>query len=131
MRVLLGSGILNWDGAERRSDRYGSVTLWDGNKAVKLVPCQGRGRLIVEVKQSCKSSHVGDWFRGLNPRQTPVGTVVVLNDQPGELFYDQKERSVGVTPDEERESDWLNPRALYDVHEHVVNLYFEPEGAQS
>lgn len=34
---------------------------------------------------------------------------------------------VGLRPDDGRDYDWLDIRALYDAHEQTVELYFQPE----
>ena len=146
--VLLGTGVLSWDGIERRSDRYGSVmllaegidstsindqegVLWQAN----LPDIGALGRLWVKVTDVRESTHIGDIFRGIFPTTPVLGQEICLGT--GRLFYDNCAgvyATVGLRPDDGRDSDWLNPGQLYKVHEQSVELYFEaianwpPEG---
>lgn len=132
---IIGVGGLSWPRGERVSDRYGAVGLINGDSFnstdVELDrPSEGaRGRLVAVVKQGRRSSHIGDLFRGIAPLSDPLadGTERVLGS--GVVFHDACEgwQLIGLHPDDGRESDWLDPRALYDVHESVVELRFEPE----
>jgi hypothetical protein len=132
---IIGIGGLSWPRSERVSDRYGTVGLIDGNSfdstdiAIIRPPEGARGQLIAVVKQGRRSSHIGDFFRGIAPPEEPLadGTERVLGS--GTVFYDDCEgwQLIGLCPDEMRDSDWLDPHALYDMHESVVELRFEPE----
>lgn len=123
----LGAGILGWPRDERVTDRYGAVNLCTGGGMAKLDASYAdkRGRLVAIVTESRVSSHVGDFFRGLGPGVPPkVGERIVLNEQPGSLFFDEC-GNVGVEPDDGRRHDWLNPKALYRAHDQTVRLVFE------
>ena len=142
-RIMLGRGRLNWPGSERRSDRYGLVTLLspppDGTQRGGPMPVYGatlpwavalpvgrRGRLIAVAVETRESEHIGDLFRGIGPTTPDVGEEIVLG--AGEVFAQEIEGLyVGLRPDDGRDSDWLDPRALYRAHDQTVDLFFEPE----
>jgi hypothetical protein len=91
------------------------------------------GRLVAEITATRQSTHVGDVFRGLRPETPEVGERIVLGE--GRLFRqtvdDREERieAVGCTPEPEddRDTDWLHPSALYRAHEQTVRLVFEDD----
>lgn len=141
-RTSLGEGILNWPKKERVNDRYGLVGLWTESdvprpetlkeihnygqrqQRIKLAHVEEgkHGRLVVEVLRTQKSAHIGDLFRGLFPSTPKVGETIVLGE--GYVFYEEG-NFIGLEPKEQRESDWLNPKMLYRVHEQYVELFFE------
>jgi len=127
--IELGIGVLNWPRSERVSDRYGTVHLLDeaGPAAEQLLlkelPEGQTGSLIAEVLESRKSTHIGDLFRGIFPSTPEVGAKIILGH--GKLFYNGNH--VGLQPEDDREKDWLDPHALYQVHEQTVKLIFVPE----
>jgi len=135
--VLVGRGILSWLSTERVSDRYGSVFLMaDGETSLTLAakvfppvwvaPPDQPGRLICLVSEPRESTHIGDMFRCLYPRTPKVGDILVLGDGLAFSEIQSGRTAIGVKPVDGRASDWLNPRALYDVHESYVELYWEP-----
>lgn len=131
--IKIGMGALSWNANERRSDRYGSVSLFDvpgpdGRVLPLAKDVAGKGILFAHVTATCKSWHIGDLFRGIFPSQPDVGDLIVLGD-PGDLFFEMRNdiRSVGIRPIVDRDSDWLNPHALYRLHDQTVELYFLPE----
>jgi hypothetical protein len=147
-RTLLGEGMLTWFRHERVSDRYGTVYLgvpfpehWtEREKYLAPGPALFRplatdglegavGRLEAEVTESRQSDHIGDLFRGFVPPRggLPVGSRRELLFTEVGVDGPARVPMVGLRPDEERSSDWLDPRALYDVHEQTVRLYFVPE----
>ncbi len=92
MREFLGSGVLAWDGSERRSDRYGCVSLMDGPHSTSSRQLQTRregchGRLVVVVKETRQSHHIGDLLRGVFPTTPNVGEEIVLGE--GTLFIER------------------------------------------
>lgn len=135
----LGKGVLTWARIERVSDRYGTVylipdghnsetpdpstSLVDGRVAAAVA---GRhGDLIARVLEARKSTHIGDLFRGFKPRRTDDGAEIRLG--AGEFFVERAPEGgdqIGLRPPLERDTDWLDPRGLYDVHEHLVELIF-------
>jgi hypothetical protein len=134
--VTLGVGRLTWSASERVHDRYGTVWLMpdvDGCDSLTLgwVPAvrldralRGqRGQLRAEVLATRRSTHVGDLTHGWQPTTPAVGEVVVLG--AGELFFEPG-WEVGLRPGDGRATFWLDPRALYRVHEQTVRLWFEP-----
>lgn len=130
-QIVLGSGLLNWCGSERRSDRYGTVRLLDEGDAVILTvnaaPLGERGTLTATVTEQRPAVHIGDLFRGIFPDPAPVGTTLDLG--AGTLFSESDEHGpmIGVRPDDGREADWLDPRVLYRLHNQRVDLAFTPE----
>lgn len=140
-RVLLGMGSLSWNGAERRTDRYGAIGLFSsdsqGNEIVpdahllsgSIIRHAGKkGRLVCVVLVNRESTHIGDLFRGIGPTKPDVGEEIILGE--GHLFYqklsDQPITSLGLQPEDGRAKDWLDPHKLYRAHEQTVELYFEP-----
>lgn len=130
--IEIGRGVASWPRAERISDRYGLVGLTatpDGVGWVPLpadLPLGRRGRLIATVLETRRSPHIGDLFRGIVPSTPSVGDVIVLGT--GDLFQcrDSDGECVGLNPSDGRKSDWLDPHALYRIHEQTVLLAFEP-----
>ena len=136
----IGTGTLTWMRSERITDRYGAVYLIpDGyNSLSRAAPPSliehevvktrvgEKGRLIAEVVETRESTHIGDVFRGLYPRTPKRGDRLVLGT--GTFFSERNSEglTIGVKPDDGRDSDWLDPRALYDAHEQTVTLFFEP-----
>ena len=133
--ILLGTGMLSWPRDERVSDRYGRVILMEefdddallGDVVVGLVGA--RGRLHATVISTRDSHHIGDIFRGLYPTRPDAGEVIDLGT--GAVFTDRCEQfvTIGIDPGDGRESDWLDPTALYRCHSQTVNLYFTPDPA--
>ncbi len=139
-RFVIGEGVLTWHPYERISNRYGTVFLMtDGDSLHEPsgyvpvpddVPVGLPGRLVAEVQATRQSTHVGDLFRGLRPETPEVGERIVLGQ--GRLFCqtasgEEVIEAVGCTPapEDDRDSDWLDPRALYRAHEQTVRLVFE------
>lgn len=125
-KILLGTGVLNWDRGERVSDRYGSVKLYLSTKSDEtLLSYQGevgqKGRLIASVIENRKSNHIGDFFHGFFPEKPEVGELIVLGE--GVLFLENN--AVGLKPDDGREIFWLDPKMLYRAHFQTVELYFD------
>jgi hypothetical protein len=140
MEIELGVGVLTWARGERVSDHYGSVYLMpEGHNSmvqddshIPLVhPEGGQGRLIAEVIKTRKSTHIGDFFRGFSPETPEVGDRLILGE--GTLFFDTEDwgDQVGLTPDDDRETDWLDPSVLYKAHEQTVRLLFEQKDIHS
>ena len=137
--MILGTGILTWDGSERRSDRYGTVWLMnDGHNSMTVCDPGWRlddsavsraigqkGRLVARVLSARQSTHIGDLFRGIFPVTPDEGEDIDLGS--GQLFSEQQHfgPAVGLRPDDGRRSDWLNPENLYRAHEQLVELRFE------
>ena len=124
----LGRGILNWDSTERVSDRYGHVYLLaalQGDERVRIArpePVPSRVRLIAVVEEVRTSRHIGDIFRGIFPSTPTPGEHITLGT--GVLDVDGA-GYVWLRPEDGRNSDWLDPHALYRAHEQTVTLYAE------
>lgn len=136
--IILGEGRLSWPSSERVSDRYGTVMLMvDGDSFVEPSGYRSidqsivgqRGSLIAEVLETRESSHIGDFFRGLFPETPTVGERIVLGT--GTASIEKASWGpvdlVGLRPDEYRQSDWLDPKAMYRCHEQTVRLSFEAQ----
>lgn len=141
--VDFGTGVLTWGRGERVSDRYGFVWLMPegcdshttnpgGNllnaELVKsTIPGFPEGVLVAEVIETRHSTHIGDLLRGIFPTTPEVGDVYLLGT--GTLALTSTgigEETVGLVPADGRESDWLDPHALYRVHEQTVRLRYFP-----
>ena len=142
MQYDLGTGVLTWDGFERRSDRYGSVylipeghnSLTTGPSPSQVLPTvnelTGRvGHLVATVLEARKSTHIGDLFRDIFPSTPDVGAEMVLGH--GRLYAKALRHVpglyVGLQPLDGRSTDWLDPNQLYRVHEQTVRLEFHED----
>lgn len=141
--MIVGEGILTWDGAERRSDRYGTVQLIvpgadpaataaglanDFAWAPLVAFGAGQhGALTADVLDTRTSAHIGDLFRRIFPSTPEVGEVLLLGR--GRLFTEEHDGGtrVGLRPDPMRKADWLDPHVLYRLHSQTVRLTFTPE----
>jgi hypothetical protein len=123
----IGMGVLDWDRKERISDRYGLVVLFDGpsdprNAIQRRRAREGEyGRLIAVVSETRQPSHIGDLFHNVFPSKPAVNETVVLGE--GTLFFAGD--GVGVLPEDNRRTLWLDIRALYHVHNQTVRLFFD------
>jgi len=128
--ILIGKGIINWGRDERIGDRYGTVGLFDGSQdnLLPIKDVRGHGKLIAHIRKTRQSYHIGDVFRGLSPKTPKENEFIELGE--GTVFFEHKNgiqgRYIGLKPDEPRDSDWLNPQALYRCHSQTVDLYFAP-----
>jgi hypothetical protein len=153
--ALIGRGQLTWPRGERISDRYGCVGLMeahDGFEASQTAapidiraaaePLVDRvGTLRVKVLESRRSHHIGDFFRGLFPPEVPLPAGATVTLGTGRLFTGRVDDmvTVGLEPvegikrgwvdDQGSGSDWLDPKALYSVHDLTVELRFAPREA--
>lgn len=134
MKHLLGTGKLTWAKSERVGDRYGAVYLlaygdsMSESKEVPLtIPADLKpGKLVAHVKETRKSTHVGDWAHGISPTTPEVGETIELGS--GKFFqckYSSGTVAVGAMPDELRTTLWMDINALYRAHEQTVDLYWE------
>ncbi len=125
--LKLGSGILTWDPCEPVTDRYGSVYLMDEDTSLtcqlETGPAGRCGSLVAQVLVARTSRHIGDLYHGVYPSTPRVGERITLGT--GRLFFENDR--VGLQPDDNRESLWLDIEALYRVHEQTVELCFESE----
>ncbi len=134
--IVLGTGVLNWHPDERRTDRYGTVYL---NRApddhtfdpVRFddPPVGTRGRLVAVILATRPSFHVGDWSRGHTPTTPTAGEEITLGT--GTVFVEPSRygtTEIGLRPDDDRDTAWLDPAALYRCHEQTVRLELRPDG---
>jgi hypothetical protein len=140
--ISIGTGVLTWSGCERVSDRYGFVFLMhDGETSltkgkVYPVPLSSEpkdgeyGVLVARIVETRKSTHVGDLFRRVFPRETESGKRLVLGHGQLVRRHDSGFTHIGICPrgadKEESVTTWMDVRALYDCHEHLVELIFIP-----
>lgn len=138
--TMIGQGIFSWDGVERRSNRYGAVHLYDktynGEKPgvpvrvdyAQLKMFEGkRVRIVAKVIESRFSGHIGDLFLGVRPSKTKVGTCIDLGvgmlETPPNAFDGTPD--FVLRPDDGREELWIDPRKLYQLHDHTVEIYIQ------
>lgn len=132
--AITATGIFTWPAQERQSDRYGQIGLDkheddnDPTSQWSSSPADHVGRqahITVEVLETRESRHIGDLFRGIGPVTPDVGEIVDLGI--GELFVEATEWfvCVGLKPDDERTSDWFDPRKLYRLHDQTVRITVE------
>lgn len=125
--IVLAEGELNWNRIERVSDRYGTVRIFVPStespaSQIKRKYLGQHGTLVVKVVEPRESTHCGDWARNIRPKTPERNDIFVLGT--GTLFMEENNHyeDIGVKPDSGKQSDWLNPYALYNVHESVVRL---------
>lgn len=136
MEHVIGEGDFTWPRYERVFDRYGSVLLTNGDPSnsnapdddfVRLAVPEGkRGRLFAEVLEVHQSDHIGDLFRGFFPGGAVAGERVFLG--AGRAMrggLGDINEAMRLEPDDGRDSDWLDPEALYRLHSCRVRLVFE------
>lgn len=139
-KILLGSGILTWGSEERRTGRYGSITLDDSDydhtivikseiKQVTISSLVGQ-RVTLEVRVTIvrKSGHAGDRFLGIFPETPDLGEIITIGT--GTLFTDYLSwgcgLAIGLRPQDNRNELWLDPRILYRLHDQSIELYAIP-----
>ena len=128
------TGVLCWQAKERRSDRYGGLMVLNGDGPTEcesvglepLHPLVGRHvKIVAKVLEARESYHIGDLFRQIFPKTPKVGQVFELGtgtiieidrqDEPEQFIF----RRDGV---DENDSDWIDPRLLYQLHNQTVEL---------
>lgn len=130
--IKLGTGRLSWPCKERIGDRYGLAGVEvAGTYCLECSPPEGqRGTLYAVIVETRRSGHIGDLFRGLYPAIPEVGERIKLGE--GTLFVEtlkeagERHEYAGLRPDDNREIDWLDPKALYRCHDQTVDLWFDP-----
>lgn len=137
--VVLGEGRLSWPAAERRSNRYGSIGLFEPSdpdriRCVDIRAHKGqRGRIYATVLVSRDSGHIGDLALGIGPSRTDVGVRVLLGTGTLTSYSGEYQGYFGIVPDDPDviqrsglRKPWMNPRQLYCVHDHDVRIDFLP-----
>ncbi len=135
----VGHGILTWNGSERRTDRYGSFVLSQGDynqtdRAAAhldlkvLKPLVGkRVHVTCKVVKNRESGHIGDLFHGFRPSKPEIGEVVDLGVgtlQLEDAGFDGA-TAVVLEPDDGRDEFWIDPRKLYRLHDQTVDCFIE------
>lgn len=135
--MMKATGILSWPAEERRSDRYGMISLFekDYNSTVTvkvnldeilLGTMAGKQiKITAKVLEARESDHIGDLFRGLFPSTPRVGQVFSLGQ--GALVVEELEGRplFGLKPTDNRDTDWFDPKKLYQLHDQTVELTLE------
>ena len=125
--LILGEGILNWFTFERQSDRYGAIHLETTPGVYATFPNAregAKGTLVATVTQTRPSGHIGDLFRGIGPSEPEIGEPVELGTGKLFTYLEQDIPVIGVEPEDGRDDDWMDPRALYRCHNQTVRLAF-------
>lgn len=136
-QILVGRGKLTWMKSERVSDRYGAVWLMSNNDSsltpheptpqpLWLPPATQLGSLYAKVIDARESTHIGDFFRGIVPKTPKNGDIFLLGTGTASVESVININTFLLTPTEPRDSDWLNPLALYNCHESIVELIWIP-----
>jgi hypothetical protein len=135
--ILLGHGILTWDGSERRTGRYGTITLDDTDFAETVKTpshldvsaieqlCEQRVTLKAVVVESRQSGHAGDRFLDIYPSTPLIGDTIIIGT--GKLFVIPiswgNGLSIGLQPQDGREEQWIDPGILYRLHDQTIQLF--------
>ena len=135
---MIMTGIFSWPPRERRSDRYGTISItatnYDGSAETfvnvdeaRLRSLVGkRTRLVATVVEARESGHVGDLFRGIYPSKPNVGEVIDLGTGTFFIERDGETPCLGLIPDDHRDHDWFDPHKLYRLHDQTVSLEVTP-----
>lgn len=138
--MLIGKGILTWDGKERRTDRYGSIVLdntnYDGNVNVEpsldmntVADLDGKKvKLTAVIVESRESGHIGDMFHGIFPSMPDVGErieigVGILGSES--VVFGAEGTALTLEPNDGRPTWWIDPHVLYRLHDQTIELYAE------
>ena len=125
----LGEGVLSIPSHERQSDRYGLVKLSSTSRQIHLTldgVCGQHGTLVAKVIRTRDSNAIGDMFRGIPSVRPKQGELLELGTG---ICFTEGDDTIGVCPMEEREIDWLEPRALWRCHNQTIRLYFVPSAS--
>lgn len=137
LKHLVASGILTWDGAERRSDRYGSIHMVSEAPANALEPVfydmdilrslvGKRVHLTCHVVRTRDSEHAGDQHHDIVPVTPNVGEIVDL----GVGIFEMNSGwdglpNLSIRPNDGRRCFWFDPRLLYRLHAQSVEVWME------
>lgn len=131
--ATLGRGALSWNPQERKSDRYGEVSLYVDSGTVKLTPppsAVGRTSVLTAtVFATHPPSPLGDLFHKVGPSVPTVGERVILGS--GALELREQALVAAVTPLDNRPRFRLDMHALYRVAHNEVELWWEPVSTSS
>jgi len=137
MKELAATGIFGWEGAERRSNRYGAIHMcsepYEGparalatHRGCLMTLLGKRVHLTVKVIESRKSTHLGDQGLRIFPIQPETGETVdlgvgYLGVEPG---WDGT-NDIVLRPEDGRTVFWLDPHKMYRLHDQTVEVYIE------
>lgn len=135
--VRLGRGTLGWPPIERKSGRFGGVSLYDPSGIPARLGAEpgsrgleGRppGRLIALVL----SGPPAGGYHDVEPKITPPAPGEAHTLGRGNLFFQHEATLAGLRPTsaETRSDDgepWLDETALYHLRRSEVELLFVPD----
>ena len=130
--VLLGKGVLIWPSRERHLDRYGFIKLKESEDVdsaevrINTEHVGIAGCLACQIVET-RTSPMEDHFRGIIAETPKIGEIIVLGNG---TLYENDDKSIGIVPEDDREIDWLNPKALYRCHLQTVRLFFLQSDSQ-
>jgi len=136
----IAHGVFGWDGAERKTDRYGAILILSqgfGADAVSTAAefdhevasaLEGKKvKLKAVVVESRTSTHAGDLFLGIKPSRPEVGEEIELGVgqlELGEVYWADGP-SILLIPSDGREQFWIDPRKFYRLHDQTVDIFVE------
>ena len=137
---FIGRGIFTWDGEERRTLRYGYVTIHGADYLEKVQTSSllevglisdfvgQQMTLTVKIIETRQSGHVGDHFLKIYPSSPKVEEIIVLGT--GTLSIKSTSfgigYAIGLVPKDGREDFWIDPRILYRLHDQTVEIFMTP-----
>ena len=131
-KIKIGTGVLGWVQSEFTNNRFGTITLKekDGpkNAAQREIVEKYNGHegiLVVQILENRKPTLSMNLLLGLSPKNPPIGNFVELGR--GTLFYEldnYTDFTVGLSPEDDRKSLWLDAKSLYQCHGQIVDLWF-------
>lgn len=137
----IGSGIFSWCSSERRSRRYGTLWLTGSNyensehanvewlKETAMAFVGKRVSIYAVVVKSRVSGHAGDHSIGMSPSRPKEGEKIDLG--VGRFFISEEAfKTCGISPSDGRSEFWIDPTALYRLHDQTVEIFAEETEAQ-
>lgn len=136
----IGHGIISWDGYERRSRRYGSLYLdsknVDENTSAEvsidldaLAALKGQRVCITcTIVADRESGHAGDCALGISPVRPQRGDIIEVGVGILDLApcpWSAGGMAIMLRPTDGRTELWIDPRALYKLHDQTVEVDIE------
>lgn len=136
MSIKIGSGIFCWLGYERASGRYGFFGMSPTNfhQTVRVQPTWEdvweafvgkRVRVFCKVVEARQSGHDGDRHLKISPSTPKRGEQIELGVGIFTHTYSFGELQWGLTPNDGRTVNWMDPNTLYRLHDQTVEVYAE------
>jgi len=129
LAIELGEGVLGWHPNERKTRRFGTVSLFKGltgNERIIFPRYRGfykLGATVIEARPSRFKSETIQFTDG-KPEKLRNGQQAILGD--GELFYEDP-YCIGIKPRIDIPNGcWLTVKSLVQLQDQTVKLFIIP-----